>query len=725
MTWRLTRQPISKPAMADWLSTKDHMKESIRKAVDELFAVEESSKKSAFPAYQFTALHRPIAPNTDLGQFFQSLDGTNERLTDDVFISTFNSASIASSGKSTSDLEGLLDALSKETFNDTFWETLPPITIPATYTQGETTSLPKPPRVVTVVIDTGLAFAHERFSLYTDAAPTTRVVAFVDMNRRSADSPDGYHILKKSQIDALLNKYRLNGRVDEHALYVEAGLIDQINRDQNPVARASSHGTQIMDAACGYDAAEPEERVLAEQHAIIAIELPQSVVADSHGHRHEAVLTTALHQAQTQIFKIFRESSIPVILNYSFGNYAGRHDGNGPIEDLLDKRIFSRLSESDDGGTPRIERCAKEISMAFLAAGNSLQQRTRARYAPGELKQLQTLDLIVQPDSKEHVFLQIWTEAPAEGADIEIRVGLTPPNGPRNPIGTIKAPELLPHENNGEPEQKQPFTSVQEWAPDGTTKLAGIYYQVDPISDDRKNAARKMVITVCIRPTASDDFNAVLAPSGVWKLDLSWLGALDSPSVDIWIERGDTPSGFTPRGRQAYFDHPDYPLFREDGRLPESDARNSSPIKREGTISAIATGKRTTVVSANRVSDGGVALYSSIGPMGDRVGPHLSAPGDFDWVNTGMLFAGNYSGSVMPIRGTSIAAPQVARRAAWMCINTDIKPEDIVSKLETEAAIDEAKRKDKVSPRFAASGRLKPKNQSQTDRKRRKLMADR
>lgn len=695
MAWNLVERLISEPAMTDWLSTKA-----------------KESAKSASSAYQLTVLHQPLDATFGLGKQFAELNVTSELLTGDVFISTFNTASIAPDPQSQNDLKGILEDDQNEFLNNTFLELLPERPINVVVPQGAAATLASPAKVVTVVVDSGIAFAQERFRLDAGGTPSTRIVSFIDMNRRSSLTGVPYHTLEKPLIDALLHKHLHNEQVDEHALYVEAGLIDYVNRDQNPVARASSHGTQVMDAACGYDATDPDERAFAEQHAIIAVELPQSVVADSHGHRHETVLTQALHLAQKKVFELFPDTSIPVILNYSFGNYAGRHDGQSPIEVLLDDKIYSRTPN-------QTERERGEISMAFIAAGNGLQQRTRARYALGELTMRQQenldlgLDLVVQPDSKEHVFLQIWTEAPKEGAHIDLQVGLRSPNGTRNPIGAVNAPNGL-------------TTSVQEWTPDGTTNLAAIYYQVDPISNDRQLVERKLVITICIRPTASDDIDAILAPAGVWELDLAWHDASrESPAVDIWIERGDTPSGFTPRGRQAYFDHPDYPLFREDGRLPENDARNPSPIKREGTISAIATGKRTTVVSANRVSDGGVALYSSIGPMGDRVGPHLSAPGDFDWVNTGMLFAGNYSGSVVPIRGTSISAPQVARRAAWMCINTDTKPEDIVSELETEAAIDEAKRKDKVSPRFAAFGRLKPKNQSETERKRRKLMADR
>lgn len=542
-------------------------------------------------------------------------------------------------------------------------------------------SLPGGTKVLTLIIDSGIAFAHNRFRL---SDTKTRVLSFIDMNRDDPRNAIKPRVFRKPEIDALLEKHAraaLNDRfdVDEHAFYIETGMIDFVARDQNPVARTSSHGTQVMDAACGYDWQDPTERELAARHAIIAVELPHSTVADSHGNRHDTVLTQALHAAMEEAFHLFPAGDVPVILNYSFGNYAGRHDGNHPVEQLIDIRVNNENRKPD------------QVSDAFLAAGNSLQERTHARFEKSELSNSadgQSLDLMVLPDDKEHTFVEIWTDKPADTDRLGIVAKLTPPHAESSPDGVTA------------------INNVHEWRPPGHNRpIAAIYHQIDPISDTAdgislpripmpgQTTPEKFVITIAIAPTASDDPESTLAPSGAWKLQLKWGGDGASPAVSLWVERGDTPSGFTPRGRQAYFDHPDYERFDKDGRLHSDDASNTSPIKREGTISAIATGQNSTVVSAYRESDREPALYSSLGApyVGSRIGPDLTAPGDFGWAVTGLLFAGNTSGSAFPIRGTSIAAPLAAREAAQKYLNPSIMSVNGAEAVKKQAAIDTAR----------------------------------
>jgi hypothetical protein len=89
------------------------------------------------------------------------------------------------------------------------------------------------------------------------------------------------------------------------------------------------------------------------------------------------------------------------------------------------------------------------------------------------------------------------------------------------------------------------------------------------------------------------------------------------------------------------------------------------PISYEDTLSAIATGAGSIVVGAADALDGfPPADYTSCGPAISRPGPDCSAIVDHGSAHWGVLAAGTFSGSVVALRGTSVAAPQLVRRVA-------------------------------------------------------------
>jgi hypothetical protein len=143
------------------------------------------------------------------------------------------------------------------------------------------------------------------------------------------------------------------------------------------------------------------------------------------------------------------------------------------------------------------------------------------------------------------------------------------------------------------------------------------------------------------------------------------------------------------KGRQSYFDDPDYPradLVRDyqrgkpvgtrraaDSEQPRPDAH---PLVRpQGTLNAYGFGEGTLLVAGYRASDNTPAAYSAAGAAymprrskgsGGRplVGPDLAAVSDASPSLPGILGSGTYSGSVARLNGTSVAAPQAVRQLA-------------------------------------------------------------
>jgi len=189
------------------------------------------------------------------------------------------------------------------------------------------------------------------------------------------------------------------------------------------------------------------------------------------------------------------------------------------------------------------------------------------------------------------------------------------------------------------------------------------------------------VFTIYFHPTAPP-LNAPghpLAPHGLWTLTLQGTGPGPDGPVDAWIERDDLLYGYPRRGRQAYFDEPDYLRFDPLGREVTSDGAQppQCPVLRAGMINALATGTASVVVGGFRRKEIEYAAYSAGGPItparGGVIGalfrkPDAGLVSDESQVHAGVLAAGSRSGSTVAMAGTSVAAPQrswaVARELA-------------------------------------------------------------
>jgi len=534
-------------------------------------------------------------------------------------------------------MASLQDVVARVTLGQFFDDYAPPVAAEgkSDAEQPEPAGESKPGTVVIGIIDDGLAFAHERFRL---SPYETRVehlwLQDGDYDPKGSPVPYGRE-LRKKEIDDLLRHHQPTGFVDEDDLYRRAGAIDFRRRRHQSVARRAAHGTHVMDLACGYDFRQ--EAV--PDRPIICVQLPAATTEDTSGATLDDYGLDAIRYILDRADAIARRRGcghLPVVINLSYGNVAGPHDGSSALEQAIDDLVRAR---------PK--------TRVVLPAGNSNLARLHAEVQFDEPKQTIPLHWRVLPDDTTPSFLEIWLPPgdPVEESRIGLRI--TPPSGPRS------EPALAERSGFG----------LQLKLNDGQLLCEARYRHI-PAPTNRG------MFLVALQPTARTEPAAPIAPSGIWTVELENLSFTRGDLIEAWIQRDDTPFGFRRRGRQSYFDEACYRRFLDaaskdrlgpkkvfaQGREIESD--DDQPpcvVKRAGSTNAIATGAETTVVGGFLRKEGRRVRYSAERASEAAPLPRYLAPSDDSLVHLGLRAAGTRSGSVATMNGTSVAAPQVTR----------------------------------------------------------------
>jgi hypothetical protein len=486
-----------------------------------------------------------------------------------------------------------------------------------------------PGKVVTGIIDEGLAFAHSRFL----RGSGTRIEYFWDQgepNPNPLPNWDYGRELTKGDVGAVwgidhwLNACTYAGLVDEDEVYRRTGFVDFGQPGHKATARRGSHGTHVMDLACGYEpAGAPADR------PIVCVQLPARTTEDTSGATLGPQVIDALHYIVDRAARIAAANggaALPIVVNLSYGTLAGPHDGTSLLEAAIADLAAAHQAER---GVPL---------QVVLPAGNSYLSRCHARFslAAGMAR---SLHWRVLPDDATESSLEIWLPYPiAGGAPPRVRVRVTSPAGDATPWIA---------EGGG-----------YEWATPGDVLCKLRYYT--PLETGTRGC-----IVVSLPPTASHDPELAVAPSGTWRIRVRNPGSAAIQDIDGWIQRDDTPYGYPVRGRQSRFDDPSYRRFDDGGREIEVDDP-ASYVKRAGTINAIATGTHAVVIAGSRRSSRKQAKYSAAGPIvnpapGQPNGPDAMAVSEDSDACGGLLAAGTRSGSVVAMNGSSVAAPQIAR----------------------------------------------------------------
>lgn len=541
--------------------------------------------------------------------------------------------------------------------------------------------------VVTAVIDNGIAFGHE---LFRKIDPTKSRVAFawiMDARPRAGSPvvPQG-RALERSEIDRLLAANTTSDLLDENRFYSQCGLIDYNWKGFKAAALRVSHGTHVMGLAAGYEPGTNDNT-----HPIICVQLPTDLTMDVSGAQILPALGRAIdfikmHAGRFR-FKSDRSKRVPLVVNFSFGNFAGPHDGTGLIEAKIDEELHS---------TPR------RVIQVALPAGNGNLARTHAEITfmnnvSGNVEPAR-LDWRIQPDDRSASYVEIWMP-PKANPDNLVKVCVTPPVGPRSaPVSTVPGVSAILHAGDN-----VEFGQILYTPPHAPTWRG--------------------CITVCVHPTFHHFVTDGLAPSGVWKIEIENVSLTETDRVQVWIRRDETLPGFPAFGRQSYFDNADYQRFDSFGApLPTDPPGSDCLVKRSGTISGFACGEFPAVVAGYVESLNELADYSAAGPVTTafnaagptRTGPDAAAVSDDTPVLQGILSAGSHCGSLVPLNGTSVAAPQVAR---WMADRLGQGQTATKGDVSVQAAFDDRPPPPRPDVTRVGGGRMKRRIRFGPDRK--------
>ncbi len=499
-----------------------------------------------------------------------------------------------------------------------------------------------PDAVVMGVIDDGLAFAQREFRLPDG---TTRVEFFWDQNDPATLTPGlGYgREWRKDTVggitglrDHMINATRI-GLIDEDQVYGHTGQLDFRRDSHKSLGRRVAHGTHVMHAACAIDAG-----VAPDARPIVCVQFPSRAVQDTSGGsaaRHILDGLVYIIKRADRIAERRKRSALPVVVNVSFGNIAGPHDGLSVLERAMDHVVRLRnniapLAVVLPSGNSHLARCHARFSLA------------RGRGRP------KVIEWRVQPDDTTPSHLQMWLPCPVAGRPTpRVQVRITDPLGNQSPWIAEG--------------------STWTWQP-GADVLCAVTYL------SAAATGHCATIRVWLAPSGTLLSNRDVAPSGKWRVETRKAGPGGGFQVHAWVQRDDRPYGYPTRGRQSYFDDPRYRRFHPvTGRKIVNDSPNTY-VQRSSSMNAFATGSETVVIGGFGLSDLRMWKHSAGGPivhnpgvLPHRDGPDAVAVSEDAAALRGRLAAGTRSGSIAAMNGTSVAAPQVAREIAnvferWM-----------------------------------------------------------
>lgn len=482
--------------------------------------------------------------------------------------------------------------------------------------------------VVIGIIDDGLAFAHERFR----NGLGTRVEFWWLQDGTYLKGPSNLlygRELGKADIDALLQQCTSAGLVDEDEVYQRAGLNDFTFDSHKSAAWRLSHGTHVMDLACGFESAAGRN-----DRPIVIVQLPARVTADTSGADLRPYAAEAIDYILACADRIAQARGVgilPVVINLSYGTIGGPHDGTSPFERFIDRRVAqwkargSTLDVIIPSGNSHLSRCHAEIAFANPGSTVDLPWRTL-------------------PDDRTPNYLDIWLPPRSAAGASRVKLKVKPPGGNKGPYIEEGSNALL------------------EWRDANGNVYCQVHYTFFPAPTARGR------FRIRVRPSAALDPAAALAPAGLWKVRLNNKSLTPAEPVQAWIERDESLYGHPLRGRQSYFDDPLYERYDEAGRDIEID-RTLSPVRRARLLNSLATGRDTVVVGGYVRETRVPCKYSAAGPVTaprsaqapPRVGPDALIVSDDSLPHGGVLAAASRSGGVVAMNGTSVAAPQIAR----------------------------------------------------------------
>lgn len=512
------------------------------------------------------------------------------------------------------------------------------------------------------IIDSGCAFAHERLRRAGGAG--TRVLNIWDQDAEPAFTSAGYAGQVPPEFGygceasrTLLNRIMADccdtdNSVNEAACYELAG--------DDRLRRRFNHGAAVLDLFAGrlplaqrlpelrqrddatvLPAWKPRDGVSADalwhdtdddasKADIVFVQLPRDAVQDSSS----AGLPRLILDGLRYIVSCAGRNTKHIVVNLSDGSSRGTHDGHSMIELAMLELVQQ-------------QRKAGRTLSIVVAAGNSHDEERHAQFdeiITAKSGKPYALTLRVPPGSETP--FSVVVVLPAVASDVRIR--LTPPGGKAGSDEFVKGGEAKACLQDG----KHAFGIVNPSSP-------------------RENR----VALISLAPTASFEAGMPTVRGGDWTIELESDSGVNGP-IHLYIPRTQTNGGALRRALQAHFIDVDGTYDPERHlRSSEVDPPSpSSPIRRKGTLSSLATmppGLGVYVIGSYELRGLRPSLHSSDGPSlprkgtgPQRTGPDALAVADIARSMRGLRATGTFSGDTVRVVGTSFSTPQAARALA-------------------------------------------------------------
>ncbi|WBU57262.1 hypothetical protein [Paracoccus sediminicola] len=498
------------------------------------------------------------------------------------------------------------------------------------------------PRVIIGVIDDGIPFLHRGFVendgrsrishcwLQPAAAPTGP--AAVPFGREWTNA----------RIDAL----RASG-TDEMRLYREAGAIDaRLPELGLHLRRRATHGAHIA-GLCGADDPVLRAAPLGDEVQIVVVQLPNTIAWDTSGFGKEMYMLSALHYVFDRARRIAAAfpggpEELPLIVNFSYGWSANRHDGGATMERAMEQLISRR-------------RAMQPLSSLNMPMGNNFAKSMHASIGPADMTGGEArIGWQVFPDDRTSSYLEIWFPEGQGGPGSGVR--LTPPPGT-----TLDSPAEISLDGEEAPEGGDVFHHMP-------LRIGGKV--VGMLSADL-HLGERWRVTLALIPTVDSRGEGRRAPSGLWKIALRGPGLGHDERIGVWLQRDDDPEALRSFGRQSRLVNPDVSGANPG---PLEPALPSGKVRGYGTFNGIGSAPSVTRVSGYVMGSDAPSLYSGAAALTFTDGalkvigvrPAFAAPADRGLHRAGLQSIGVLSGSAAQLQGTSAACALATR---WMALN--------------------------------------------------------
>jgi hypothetical protein len=501
------------------------------------------------------------------------------------------------------------------------------------------------PAAIIAVIDDGLPFAHEAF---LDRHEKTRVSHCWLQSGAAQDEacvPFGREL-----VNADIDDLRDNFGNDEAQLYRRAGAVDTgVPELGTNLRRHATHGSHVMGVAAGngpiFDAAPLDDTV-----QIITVQLPNTIAWDTSGFGKEMYMLSALHyvfERASRIAANYGDTEIPLVVNFSYGWSASRHDGESEMELAIQELLEARVE-------------IQPLTALCMPSGNNYGSQMHGVIADRDFSGDPATAKIgwqIQPDDLTSSYLELWFPRDFDPAGYSI--SLTPPQGTTMPQVSWLDVSADPAVGDGDGDPRR-YVEVEHKG-----------QNIGQLSADQHRGTRWRVMAALI-PSVYTRGESRVAPPGLWTLtvhrDPSAAILTEEGELQIWLQRDDDPSDLKSLGRQS----------RLVSFSPSTSKRHTlqaygtelDQVRGFGALNGVASSPATTRVSGYVQQTGNACSYSGAGGLRQNDAgdislwgehPGLTAVADQSAMRPGIPSIGVTTGARARLVGTSGACPTAAR----------------------------------------------------------------